>query len=207
MTFCEVALHFRRLFPPVQCMVHAQYVYTNIHKRNKLANLLQYVWRKFGCQYPKGFWKSLHCREAIRSETQAFSTLNVLANPFVRAPYTDKKEIKFSPYIRIFRMEQLQSHIWLTASSYIWGNMYLRIPSYSRKPFLICDFAAAALWISLYLRKIRFSFLSVYLWPEGHEFGSPEGQHLVRSLKVEDFSLGSGLLYILYNPKLMNKRN
>ncbi len=30
-----------------------------------------------------------------------------------------------------------------------------------RKPFLIYDFATAPLWISLYIRKILFSFLSV----------------------------------------------
>ncbi len=42
-----------------------------------------------------------------------------------------KKKIRFSSYIRKFRMEQLQSHIWLTISSYI------------RKPFLIYDFATA----------------------------------------------------------------
>ncbi len=40
---------------------------------------------------------------------------------------------------------------------------YLRISSYVRKPFLIYDFATAPLWISLYMRKIRFSFLSVHL--------------------------------------------
>jgi hypothetical protein len=57
-------------------------------------------------------------------------------------------------------MEQLQSHIWLTASSYM-GN-YLRISSYIRKPFLIYDFSTALLWISLYMRKFWFSFLSVY---------------------------------------------
>ncbi len=35
-----------------------------------------------------------------------------------------KKKIKFSSYIRKFRMEQLQSHIWLTASSYtVWWNI------------------------------------------------------------------------------------
>ncbi len=33
--------------------------------------------------------------------------------------------------------------------------------SYIRKPFLIYDFATAPLWISLYMRKIWFSFLSV----------------------------------------------
>ncbi len=52
-----------------------------------------------------------------------------------------KKKIKFSLHIRKFRMEQLQSHIWLTASSF--------------------DFATAPLWISLYMREIWFSFLSV----------------------------------------------
>ncbi len=35
-----------------------------------------------------------------------------------------KKKIKFSSYIRKFRMEQFQSNIWLTAYSYsIWGNI------------------------------------------------------------------------------------
>ncbi len=36
-----------------------------------------------------------------------------------------KKKIKFSSYIRKFRVEQLLSHIWLTASSYI--GKHLRI--------------------------------------------------------------------------------
>jgi hypothetical protein len=43
-----------------------------------------------------------------------------------------KKKIKFSSYIRKFRMEQLQSHMWLTASSYM--GKYLRISSCIRKP-------------------------------------------------------------------------
>jgi hypothetical protein len=33
-----------------------------------------------------------------------------------------KKKIKFSSYIRKFRVEQLQSHIWGRASYNIWGN-------------------------------------------------------------------------------------
>ncbi len=57
-------------------------------------------------------------------------------------------------------MEQLQNHKWLTASSYMGKN--LRISSYIRKPFLIYDFAAAPFWISLYMKKILLSFLSVY---------------------------------------------
>ncbi len=57
-------------------------------------------------------------------------------------------------------MEELQSHIWLTASSYM--VKYLRISSYFRKPFLIYDFATAPFWISLHMRKILiFFFISV----------------------------------------------
>ncbi len=67
-----------------------------------------------------------------------------------------KNKIKFSLNIRKFRMEQLQSHVWLTTSSYMWK--YLRISSYIRKPFLVYDFATAPLWISLYMRKIWFLF-------------------------------------------------
>ncbi len=71
-----------------------------------------------------------------------------------------KKKIKLSSYIGKFRVEQLQSHIWLTASSYM--GKYFGISSYIRKPFLIYEFATAPLWISLYIRKVWFSFLSVY---------------------------------------------
>ncbi len=78
---------------------------------------------------------------------------------FLLRGYTDKKKsIFFHIRIRKFRVEQLQSHIWLTAS--LMGK-YLRISSYIRKLFLIYDFGTAPLWISLYMRKIRFSFLSV----------------------------------------------
>ncbi len=77
-----------------------------------------------------------------------------------------KKKIKFSAY-RKSRVEQLRSHLWLTASSYKWK--YLRISSYIRKPFLIYDFATAPLWISPYMRKILFSFLSVHAVENGWE--------------------------------------
>ncbi len=65
--------------------------------------------------------------------------------------------IKFSSYIRKFRRNWLQSHIWLMASSYM--TKYLRISLKIRKPFLIFDFATDPIWISLYIR-ISF-FLSV----------------------------------------------
>jgi hypothetical protein len=71
-----------------------------------------------------------------------------------------KKKIKFSS-LRKFIVEQLQSHISLTASSYM--GKYWRISSYIRKSFLIYDFATAPLWISLYMRKLYFSFLLVCL--------------------------------------------
>ncbi len=89
-----------------------------------------------------------------------------------------KKETKFSSYIRKSRREQLQSHIWLMGSSYM--IKYLRISSYVRKPFLIYDFATAPIWISLYLRKILFSFLSVYyIWgniESDDSAGTPDGE-------------------------------
>ncbi len=69
-----------------------------------------------------------------------------------------KKKIKLSSYIRKFRMEQLQSHIWLTASSYM--RKYLHISSYTRKPFLIYDFATAPLWISYIYEESLISFFS-----------------------------------------------
>ncbi len=96
----------------------------------------------------------------VFSNLHTFSTKTVIKMWWSR--YMIKRIIKFSSYIRKFRMEQLQSHIWLTASSYI--VKYLRISSYIRKPFLIYDFATAPFWISLYMRKIWFSFLSVYSW-------------------------------------------
>ncbi len=49
-------------------------------------------------------------------------------------------------------------------SSYV--GKYLRISSYIRKPFPINDFATAPLWISLYMKKIFFSFLSVHIKAE-----------------------------------------
>ncbi len=77
-----------------------------------------------------------------------------------------KKKIKCSSYIRKFRMEQLQSYIWLTASSYI--EKSLRISSYIRKPFLIYAFATAPLWVSIFMRKISFSFKLAYAsWDVG----------------------------------------
>jgi hypothetical protein len=78
--------------------------------------------------------------------------------PVGELQYTDKKEnIIVLIYKEIlYRRKQLQSHIWLTASSYM--TKYLRISTNIRKPFLIYDFATDPIWISLYMRKIFFSF-------------------------------------------------
>ncbi len=71
-----------------------------------------------------------------------------------------KKKIKFSSYSRKFILEQLQSCIWLTASSYM-GNIYafphiLGSPSsYLTFQLLYSEF--------LYMRKILFLFISVAL--------------------------------------------
>ncbi len=42
---------------------------------------------------------------------QAWLTTWLMLLPDIKAIYTDKKKIKFSSYIRKFRVEQLQSHI------------------------------------------------------------------------------------------------
>ncbi len=70
-----------------------------------------------------------------------------------------KNKIKFSLYIGKFRVEQLQSHIWGRASQNI--RKCENMSPYMRRPLVIYDFATAPLWISLYMRKIWFSFLSV----------------------------------------------
>ncbi len=50
-----------------------------------------------------------------------------------------KKKTKFSSYVRKFRGDRVQMHIWLTSSSYM--TKYLCISSNFRKPFFIYDFA------------------------------------------------------------------
>ncbi len=61
-----------------------------------------------------------------------------------------KKKIKFSSYIRKIRVEQLQ-----------YMRKCANISPYVRRPLVIYDFATAPFWFSLYMRKIRVSFLSV----------------------------------------------
>jgi hypothetical protein len=79
-------------------------------------------------------------------------------------------------------MAQLQSHIWLTASSYLWGNNCAFPHTYIRKPFLIYGFATAPLWISLYMRKIRISFFyqCVIVWEEAI-YCSMSSAHIINS--------------------------
>ncbi len=42
---------------------------------------------------------------------------------------------------------------------------WVNISLYMRRPLVIYDFATPPLWISLYMKKIWFSFLSVWRWP------------------------------------------
>ncbi len=67
-----------------------------------------------------------------------------------------KKKVKFSSYIRKFRVEQLQSHIWGRASWYMrkCENIY----QYMRRPLVIYDVSTVPFWISLYVRNISFLF-------------------------------------------------
>ncbi len=81
-----------------------------------------------------------------------FSCLLVFLLSAQSLPTLIKKEIKFSSYIMKFRMEQLQSHIWLTASSY--KVKYLRISSCIRKymtlQLLHSEFLHTSIWGKFY---------------------------------------------------------
>jgi hypothetical protein len=75
---------------------------------------------------------------------------------WLRSWYTDKKENQiFLIYKEI--LNGAVANLYMTNALPRYGE-YLRISSYIRKPFLIYDFATAPLWISLYMRKIGFSF-------------------------------------------------
>ncbi len=106
---------------------------------------------------PCGGW---HYAEGVEVRSAARHTLmRSMRRVMDDFPTLIKKKINVSLSKRKFRMEQLQSYIWLTASSYM--GKYLHISSYIRKPFLIYDFSTDPIWISLNMRKISFSFLSV----------------------------------------------
>ncbi len=65
-------------------------------------------------------------------------------------------------------MEQLQSHMRGRASLYM--RKCANISPYMRRPLVIYDFATAPFWISLYMRKIWFSFLFFLLPKPAHKF-------------------------------------
>ncbi len=67
----------------------------------------------------------------------------------VQVSCTDKRENKI---FLIYKEIQTSSYM----------GKYLPSSSNIRKPFFIYDFATAPLWFSLYMRKIKFSFLSVW---------------------------------------------
>jgi hypothetical protein len=70
--------------------------------------------------------------------------------------YTDKKENQIFLIYKEIQSGAVAKSYDPAASSYMGKN--LRLYSYIRKPFLIYDFSTAPLWISLYIRKIWFSF-------------------------------------------------
>ncbi len=80
-----------------------------------------------------------------------------------------KKKIKFSSYIRKFRLEQLQSHIWGIED---WGGLPNIRGNAQKMPYIQHEEAVSHIWLCncstlnfpiMYMsRKIWFSFLSVY---------------------------------------------
>jgi hypothetical protein len=64
--------------------------------------------------------------------------------------HADKKENKIFLIYKEIQRDRVQSHIWLTASSYMGKN--LRVSAYTY------DLASDPICISLYMRKVLFSF-------------------------------------------------
>ena len=75
--------------------------------------------------------------------------------------YTDKKENKIFLLNLIYGNSEGSG-----AKSYMTNGLLIYICVFPhiliRKPFLIYDFAPDPIWISIYIRKVLFSFLSVY---------------------------------------------
>ncbi len=129
---------------------------------NKKQDKVRYVYNYIRCTATLARYL---CIYEVVTDTHSMNIYNILyMHNIYEVSYCTliKKKIKFSSCIRKFRMEQLQSHIWLTASSYSFIGKYLRFSSWIRKPFFIYDFVNAPLWISLSMRKILYSLLSVY---------------------------------------------
>ncbi len=78
---------------------------------------------------------------------------------------------------------------------------YLRISLYIRKPFLIYDFAPDPIWISLYMRKSLFSFLSVYGFRESRykitERDNCFPYFQLKQTQKDDFACGSCSISVL----------
>ncbi len=75
-----------------------------------------------------------------------------------------KNKRKFSSYIRKFRGIGCTVILYMTNDLLTYGENICAFPHICiRKPFLVYDFAPDPICISLYMKKILFSFLSVYL--------------------------------------------
>ncbi len=101
--------------------------------------------------------QSSESRDFITSVSQQFVLSSEQIWTQALRSYTDKKEKKIFPIHEEIQRDQVQSYVWLTASSYM--VKYLRISSYIGKPFHINDFAPDPIWISLYSISGKFCFL------------------------------------------------
>ncbi len=110
-----------------------------------------YIWGKFDFFY--------QCNSPLVGKAFTFSLPSARINRRRKTRrkewYTDKKENEiFLKYKEI--PERSSCKVGPSRSSCM--VKYLRISSYIMQPFLIYDFATAPFWISLYMRKILFSF-------------------------------------------------
>jgi hypothetical protein len=116
----------------------------------------------------RNFVKYNRRSRALGSSYQVYSTMDVCCtvhtciHTVVYICTLIKNKIKFSSYIRNFRMEQLQSHNG-QRPPYIWWNICAFPHILESLPLYIYDYAHNPIWISFYMRKILFSFISVYM--------------------------------------------
>jgi hypothetical protein len=103
-----------------------------------------YIWGKF----------SFFFISVFLTDTKSHSLPNMT--------HTDKKEKKIFLIYKEIQRDRVQSHIWLSASSFM--VKYLHIFSYIRKPFLIYDFASEShLNFLIYEENFLLFFINVFL--------------------------------------------
>ncbi len=121
----------------------------------------------------------------------------ILVIPLGRATLI-KKKITFSSYIEKFRMEHAVAKSYMTNGLLIYGEIFAHFLLYQEALPHIYDFATAQLYISLYMRIIRFYCLSLYLYESCCALETSISQCLVQLKCLLKIKFNFVLVYTLY---------